>query len=323
MANTTQNHIQLPGRLEGQFSITLDSFEAVLALRGRRRTPDQEKICGLYEFSSRLSMIYSAAELGDPFAIYGLVQIEDKIRETERAFTKREKKLAKTRQHKSSNKVTYAIPRSVSPLEFNLSLAHYGASVARILVRYDNLILDIKNQMHLNMLPPREGKQQISDLGLAVRALLDAGVRYNYTSCRKKDLEQRNQLGDAAVKKLLGSQFIDRSKFKSDDEIFEYFATYPFKPKYGPATVVSDQVFADRAKRAGNTESKAKSRYAMFLPRAPKATADKSSKEDKSSKGPFKGREREKSGAEKPVVEKPEPVKSVKKKLEKPKQRRL
>ncbi len=298
MANNT-NNTQFPGRLEGQYSITLHSFEAVLALRGRRGTSEQPKICGLYEFSSRFSMIYSAAELDDPFAIYALVQVEDKIKATEREFKLIDKRLTKNRKIKSSEKMTYAIPRSVSPLEFKLTLANYGASVSRILVKYDNLILDLKNQIHLNMIPARDGKEQIFNLGATIRGLLDTGSRYNYTSCRKVDLEQRNQVGNAAIKKLVNTKFIDASKFDSEEDIFEYFITYPYTPKYGPATVVSDQVFSDRADRANEGDSKVKSRYSRFLPRKADTTEaaeekivteDKTSKKDKSSKGPFKGR---------------------------------
>ncbi len=285
-----------PGRLEGQVVIRLDTFDAVLALRGRPPSDNDNKkprISGLYEFSSRLSTIYSAAEFGDPFAVYALVLVEDQLSETEKSFFELEKEVVKLKKAHASGKMTIHVPKSVKPVEYKLTLAHYGATAARLILRFDDLILEIKNLVHLNILPSATGREWTWRMAKIIRSLLSAAMRYRFTSVKSEDLKQGNQLANSAIKKLIQSGFLDMRQFKSKDEIIEFFVSYPYKPEFGPDSVVDEQTFADRAGRLG---APASSKYSMFIPRvgARKDVSDKPSSRDKSSKGPFKGKEEKK-----------------------------
>ena len=277
-----------PGRLEGQIVIRLDTFDAVLALKGRPESENNKKqrISGLYDFSSRLSTIYSAAEFGDPFAVYALVLVEDQIAETEKSFTALDKEVTKIKKAHASRKMTIHVPRSIKPAEYKLTLAHYGATAARLILRYDDLILEIKNLVHLNLIPSAKGREWSMRMAKLIRSLLSAAMRYRFTSVRLEDLKQNNQLANSAIEKLVDSGFLDLRQFENKDELIEFFITYPYKPEFGPDAVVDGHTFAERASRPG---ADVKGKLSMFVPR--KTSAGKSSSGDKSLKGPFKGRE--------------------------------
>ena len=277
-----------PGRLEGQIVIRLDTFDAVLALKGRPESENSNKqrISGLYDFSSRLSTIYSAAEFGDPFAVYALVLVEDQIAETEKSFTELDKEVAKIKKAHASRKMTIHVPRSIKPAKYKLTLAHYGATAARLILRYDDLILEIKNLVHLNLIPSAKGREWSVRMAKLMRSLLSAAMRYRFTSVKVEDLKQNNQLANSAIEKLVESGFLDLRQFENKDELIEFFITYPYKPEFGPDELVDSQIFAERAARPG---AAVKGKLSMFVPRS--TPAGKSSSGDKSPKGPFKGRE--------------------------------
>ena len=219
--------------LQGEVTVELHTHYAVRAVRGRKKTDEQNQIIGLYQFTSRMNTIYQAAGNDDPFALFVLVGLEAELSRVSKRLATRQQRIDEClAEH--NDQISIEKAKSTKPEVLSVNVSHYGFKVLDLIVMMDKLCCDALNAIHRSRITTREGKQITEKSAEDIRGLLSSGSFYRFTGIDREDLRQKNQRAQQAVEKLIESRFINSQHFGGFDDISSFFANYEQAAEFGP-----------------------------------------------------------------------------------------
>lgn len=231
-----------PGKLTGSFTVTFESRDAIILLRGRRGTAGLPRIYSLGDFANRLYAAWMAAAGGDPFADYQLVQTEALLKEGDRELRrmagelKRMLKQGNTSYAFGSGQqgIRLARPSSVAPMHFEFRFGQYGSLAVRLLKQADDIFLMIRSLRYMAFMSDDAAHRFVEDVYRIMRRVLSHGSAWRHTGVTRQDLLSKNQAARGAVEKLVQSGFLDMEMYRNVEEACEVFAEYAEPTEYGP-----------------------------------------------------------------------------------------
>ncbi len=197
--NKTDN-IQLPGRLDGETYINLQTDQAVGLLRGRPKDEKRGPIIGLIGFASQLGPIWTAALENDPYAEWWLYNIEQKIEKCSSELLQFQEELTDKLDNLTGLEIEIA--KSTSPtrieIHFTVPLAFLAA---QMLTGYDRLSRIYITAKHVGVTDKSISKKYWA-AGSRVRGAFTSGIGYHSTGITWDDLLNNTPLAKKACAKM-------------------------------------------------------------------------------------------------------------------------
>ncbi len=228
-----------PGPIQGEIEARFHTGEAVALVRGRQSGAGKSPIIGLTGFSRRAHQLMAGSRHRDPFADWGLLEIEVRLQETSDHMQAQGKTLTDLRQQRldpgvrDSSRVAFETRHwSAEPVVEKMILGHYATSALYCLIQFDELVLLAKGLQHHRLLPPTQARKLMDEAGRKLRALFQLGSRYQYCGCTRDDLLRKTRVGLRAVETLTASGYIDRRMFFGVDDICQTYGSLEAVPEF-------------------------------------------------------------------------------------------
>jgi integrating conjugative element protein (TIGR03761 family) len=181
------------GSLRSSVNLTLHTHHASRLWFGRQRTDDKPGMIGMSGFSNLLSRINRGATLDDPYSDWFLIQIEDKLVQSEQEMKAIDEKL---------DTVMAALPKmltvgenlSVQPATFDLfmttPLAFKGVY---LLTAYDELVRRVLLAGHVGLIDSHSKGQWLDEGAAILRRLYGLAQKYKgYSGASRDDFAANN-----------------------------------------------------------------------------------------------------------------------------------
>lgn len=235
---TNSDDNRVIGKLTGMTEIELHSYQTVTTLKGRK-VEGKPNISGFNSFSNRFHVIYSAAQVADPFANYALLMVEEMISELDDHIRDATDHIARIKATVPEG-VKHEDPENENPQTFRLPASHYGSMVLSRIASMDKIVLDYVGLMHHNLLSQKIGNTAIRAMSKKMRKLMECCTHYKFTGVTISHLKQRTQLAQQAIEKQKESGFINQSVLTSDEAIYKFFIQNysSMKPDFGPDVAI-------------------------------------------------------------------------------------
>ena len=190
-----------PGRLRGNYSITLHTRQAQRLFLGRRKTDEKPAIVGLTAFSSMMARVWDAAADDDPYADWFLLQAEQAIEDAQARIAVRQREV--DARLRSRDRVHIEVASSLSPVEMPLKFpTPFGYMGAYLIEEYDKLVLSLLTAVHVALLPREMAMSILAQTGRAIRRAFLVPTRHKLLGITRKDLEMMTQRGAQAVEAM-------------------------------------------------------------------------------------------------------------------------
>lgn len=190
-----------PGRLQGEVTLTLHTFQADELLLGRPATDDKRAIPSINNFGYHIDQIMTAADSGDIYAAAALVRIDDQLEAAERLLAFERQKLVTMLAANSRLSVTVGV--STEPVVHILRLmSPYAHCTARLIGLYDELVAIALSARRTGFIRNREFNSIAALPRRAVRAVFYAAGSFRVTGTTRDDFDQGNARATDAVAKF-------------------------------------------------------------------------------------------------------------------------
>ena len=190
-----------PGRLQGDVTLTLHTFQAGELLLGRPATDDKRAIPSINNFGYHIDQIMTASDSGDIYAAAALVRIDDQLEAAERLLAFERQKLVTMLAANSRLSVTIGV--SAAPVVHILRLmSPYAHCAARLIGLYDELVAVALSARRTGFIRSREFDSIAALTRRAVRAVFYAAGSFRVTGTTRDDFDQGNARATEAVAKF-------------------------------------------------------------------------------------------------------------------------
>lgn len=212
-----------PGALQGEASVMLlHTRQAVAVAKGRKEVKDTNgvvkvpKIFGLFEFGTKVNLLWLAAKADDPYADWWLIKISEAIddagQQIERMRQEADGLLAAASQ---DHEIKITLPRSSRPVEVPLKFNRaYGYAAAFLIADYDRMVRHVQAARHHHLMRLQRADQLIEDGAHRIRSVLGLPYRWTHLSITRDDVRQGTQRASKAAKMMgeLPQEVLDASK---------------------------------------------------------------------------------------------------------------
>ena len=204
-----------PGALRTRGEIILHTRLAHRLFYGRRK--DEKKnlrpITGLVRFAINMNQISELAAKDDPYADQTLLQVEEKLIETEKLM---KSNIAAVKDLLSDlDGITIKYNGSVEPVTVPLEFkTTYGFLAARLLHQYDTLVRMSQAAMHVGMMFEGDWAKVVRASGRKIRHVFGLSSGYRFSGVNRNDIAANNAAARAAKEKHgeLPQSILDGSK---------------------------------------------------------------------------------------------------------------
>lgn len=192
------------GQLRSKIEMTLHTYPAVLAWHGRGVESGKPQVVGVKQFLVLAGRIHIAATRDDPYADHWLLQLEDKLNETQEALTEIKQRvstvLEKIPEGLDVSRNTSQVP-FVTPV---FTGGQMGWRAIMLLIEYDSIVRDVLLAHHIGLLGTRQRASMIRDQGgHAIRSLCYAPARFpGFSGATRDDFAANNAKARAAREKF-------------------------------------------------------------------------------------------------------------------------
>lgn len=198
-----------PGHVFTKGEITLHTNMGHRMFYGRR--PIKEKgerkpeIVGLIRFIRNVNQICDLAKVGDPYADYWLLELEDLLTKTRNDLSDTKQYLLDMLQTGgSTNRISIKSGISEAPVTLPLEFKYkqYGFMGAELVGLYDEVVQLGLNAKDAAWLTQTEFKRFIGGAGRAVRHCFMQSKNFKYSGAKRDDFAANNQRARSAIERM-------------------------------------------------------------------------------------------------------------------------
>lgn len=191
------------GALRSKIELTIHTHHAGRLWTGRGIESGKPQIVGMKQFLMICGAIKQNASKNDPYADYWLIQIEDKIHETNAelsAVAEMVKRLISSLPPELSVEENI----NLSPLKLPVYTGgQHGYLALRALIEYDRLVRQVLLAHHVALIGRSETEALIRRAGHAIRSLCALSGQYpGYSGTTRDDFAANNAKATAALEKF-------------------------------------------------------------------------------------------------------------------------
>lgn len=189
------------GALRGTTQITIQTRQAQVLLAGREPVGNRPRIMGLMQFSTYLSQVMVAAKQDDPWADWMLVQVEERLEESEAKLKEQQANL--DRVLGANPMMDIQVSESVNPLKVSIGFASSHAYwVARVILQYDAVVRAVLTARHHALIDQQMSSLLMDDAAKLIRRIFETTARYRVTGLTRTDVQVGGERVTEAVQKM-------------------------------------------------------------------------------------------------------------------------
>lgn len=190
-----------PGRLRNWVEMTIQTRQAQRLVRGRRGGEGKPPIIGLYRYGAMTRTLWSGASRDDPYADWGLLQIEQALEES-KAEVKQLRSIVEQDMTRVSA-MRIGLAQSLAPTKIELTFSNpYGYMGGWLLIEMDELVLSTLTARHVGLLKRDESERLLSEAGRAVRRAFASAQGYRVTAVTRQDIRESNRRAQRAIQAM-------------------------------------------------------------------------------------------------------------------------
>ena len=196
----TESQAKSPGSVRTKGMITVHTKAAHRLVHGRRKTKEAEHIIGLLQFSSKVNIIYSAAEGDDPYADMRLNNIYEAIIETRKIIEENSRHLINLLGKDDNIEIfpsTSIEPMKV-PLEFRTPFGYLGA---QLISSFDSLLLKALAARHSALIFDDDWKTFVNYPARKIRHCFILADGFKLSGASRDDFAANNARATEALNK--------------------------------------------------------------------------------------------------------------------------
>lgn len=211
----------LPGPLRNEVVLTIHTREAQKLIVGRKKRLNDpfdldkkivENIMGVYSFGKRMNAIWIAAQYDDPYADWFLLQVEQALAASKKAFFDKRQELSQLLESVDSIKITTS--HSIKPVEANINFANpYGYMGAYLVAEYDALACTLLTAWHIGLVDREPKHAMIKAHSKLIRRVFYLSTKWHFTGVTRSAIKAGDAAAIEAKAKMgeLPQEFLERS----------------------------------------------------------------------------------------------------------------
>jgi len=158
-------------------------------------------IYGFDKFTRKVRLIWNAAELDNPYALWFLKRISDKLNITEKLMDKREKE-AKAR-FDDGLEIDYRLFNGTEEDKYPLNLKPpYSWALARLIKRYDDYCLILLKQNSIGLIKDRAMQSSIEEMSKLILHAINEAISYYDLKIMATDIENGTDAYEKAAEHM-------------------------------------------------------------------------------------------------------------------------
>lgn len=196
----TRPEVKHPGSVRTKAVFKVHSKEAFRLFYGRKKSKDVRSIPGLVYFSSRVNLIFNAAEKDDPYADKKLLEIERELNEI--VDTVKDKSEYFTDLLEGDNNITIFPSLSVQPKELQIDFrTPFGYLGLRVLSSFDSMTLKALAARHTGLIFKGDWDESVVRVASRIRRAFSMVDNYRFTGLTRQDFKEKNKKALLAIEK--------------------------------------------------------------------------------------------------------------------------
>lgn len=189
-----------PGSVRTKAVFKMHSKEAFRLFYGRKKSKDVRPIPGLVYFSSRINLIFSAAEKDDPYADKKLIEIEGELNDVIKII--KEKNEYFTDLLEGDHNITIFPSISIQPKELQIDFrTPFGYLGLRALSLFDDMTLKALAARHTGLIFKDDWDASVVRVASRIRRTFSMVDNYRFTGLTRQDFKDRNKKALSAIAK--------------------------------------------------------------------------------------------------------------------------
>ena len=189
-----------PGSVRTKAVFKVHSKEAFRLFYGRKKTKDVRPIPGLVYFSSRVNLIFNAAEKDDPYADKKLLEIERELNEILNIVKEKSEYFSDLLDGDSNITIFPSI--SVQPKELQIDFrTPFGYLGLRVLSSFDSMTLKALAARHTGLIFKDDWDESVVRVASRIRRAFSMVDNYRFTGLTRDDFKEKNKKVLLAIEK--------------------------------------------------------------------------------------------------------------------------
>lgn len=180
------------GSLRSDVALTLHTHHAARIWLGRPKSDDKASIIGLAGFCSFINRMNRGATLDDPYSDWWLLQIEEKVAESEQDLKAIDTRLDEV-MAKLPSAITIGNNLSIQPVQMPLFISNpLGFKAVYLLTSYDEIVRRVLLAQHVGLVGRRDMEIWIDEGARVLRKLFSLAQLFKFTGAARDDFAANN-----------------------------------------------------------------------------------------------------------------------------------
>lgn len=186
------------GSLRSDVQLTLHTHHAARIWLGRPKNELKHGIIGLAGFCAIINRLSRGASQDDPYSDWWMVQLEDKVNESDLALRAIDQRLDDVMANLPPA-ISISNNLSIQPVSLPLFIANpLGFKAVYLLTAYDEIVRRILLAQHVGLIGRREMERWIDEGAAVLRKLFGLAQLYKFSGACRDDFAANNARADAA-----------------------------------------------------------------------------------------------------------------------------
>ncbi|KFX68102.1 conjugal transfer protein [Pseudomonas taeanensis MS-3] len=188
------------GSLRSDVQLTLHTHHAARIWMGRPKNEQKPGIIGLSGFCSIINRMTRGATQDDPYSDWWMIQLEDKINESDTALKDIDQRLDDVMANLPPA-ISISNNLSIQPVRLPLYISNpLGFKAVYLLTSYDEIVRRILLAQHVGLIGRRDMELWIDEGAAVLRKLFGLAQIYRYSGACRDDFAANNAKAEAARK---------------------------------------------------------------------------------------------------------------------------